>query len=157
MSDHQKIREMLSLAAAGALDSREEDLVMNHLRGCATCSAEAETWKQIGSALRRLPTPQPRASVVERARAQAQVRLNEEFEHRWNRAVLTGLIFFAWVLTVMSWPVFKLVTGGLIGVLDPNFHHVWFLFAAFTATAWIAGGAAAAILSLQQRRERRLA
>jgi hypothetical protein len=71
--------------------------------------------------------------------------------------MLTGLIFFAWVLTVMSWPVFKLVTGGLIGVLDPNFHHVWFLFAAFTATAWIAGGAAAAILSLQQRRERRLA
>lgn len=157
MDEHQKIRELVSLAAAGALEPHEEQLVMQHVRECATCAAEQETWGMIGSALRRLPTPQPRASVVERARAQAQIRLAEEFEHRWNRTVITSLVIFAWVLTVMSWPVFKLVTGGLVGLFDPSFHHLWFAFVGYSATAWIAGGAAAALLSLQSRRERRLA
>jgi anti-sigma factor RsiW len=155
--DHEKIREMLSLAAAGALDPQEEQMVMQHVRGCEACAAEQEKWGMIGSALRRLPTPQPRASVVERARAQAQIRLAEEFEHRWNSMVITSLVAFAWVLTVMSWPIFKLVTGGLVGLFDPSFHHTWFLFVGFTATVWIAGGAAAALLGLQSRRERRLA
>jgi hypothetical protein len=34
---------------------------------------------------------------------------------------------------------------------------VWFAFVGYSATVWIAGGAAAALLSLQNRRERRLA
>ncbi|MGA8036929.1 MAG: zf-HC2 domain-containing protein [Candidatus Acidiferrales bacterium] len=157
MSDHEKIRELLSLAAASALEPQEEQMLMQHLRECESCAAEQETWSMIGSALRRMPTPQPRATVVERARAQAQIRLAEEFEHRWNRTVITSLIVFAWVLTVMSWPVFKLLTVGVVGLFDPNFHHLWFAFAGFTATVWIAGGAAAALLSLQSRRERRLA
>jgi anti-sigma factor RsiW len=157
MYEHQKIRELLALAAAGALEPHEEQIVMQHVRGCQACAVEQETWSMIGGALRRLPTPQPRASVVERARAQAQIRLAEEFEHRWNSAVIASLVGFAWVLTVISWPVFKLVTGGLVGLFDPTFHHTWFLFVGFTATVWIAGGAAAALLGLQSRRERRLA
>jgi len=155
--EHEKIRGLLALAAAGALDEKEEHLVARHLRECEQCSAEQETWSMIGSALRRLPTPQPRASIVERARAQAQIRLAEEFEHRWNSAVIASLVAFAWVLTAMSWPVFKLATGGVAGLFDPQFHHGWFLFLGFTAAAWVAGGAAAALLSLYSRRERRLA
>ena len=155
--EHEKIRGLLALAAAGALDDKEEQLVARHLRECEQCSAELETWSMIGSALRRLPTPQPRASIVERARAQAQIRLAEEFEHRWNSAVIGSLVAFAWVLTAMSWPVFKLATGGVAGLFDPQFHHGWFLFLGFTAAAWVAGGAAAALLSLYSRRERRLA
>jgi anti-sigma factor RsiW len=157
MSEHDKIRELLALAAAGALDEQEEQLVARHLRECAACSAEQETWSMIGSALRRLPTPQPRANVVERARAAAQIRLAEKFEQRWNTTVIACLVAFAWVLTVMSWPVFKLVTGGVAGLFDQQFHHGWFLFVGFTATVWVAGGAAAALLSLYSRRERRLA
>jgi anti-sigma factor RsiW len=157
MSDHQKIQDMLSLAAAGALEQTEEELLLNHLRGCDQCAAEAETWRLLAGGLRRLPTPQPRAIVVERARAQAQIRLFEEFEHRWNQTVIMGLIFFAWVLTLVSWPVFRFVTGGLIGLLDPSFHHLWITFALFTATVWTAGVAAAVVLSVKHRGERRLA
>jgi anti-sigma factor RsiW len=157
MSDHQKIQGMLSLAAAGALEQTEEDIMLNHLRDCETCAAEAETWRLLASGLRRLPTPQPRAIVVERARAQAQIRLFEEFERRWNQTVMMGLIFFAWVLTLVSWPVFRFATGGLIGLLDPNFHHLWITFALFTATVWATGGAAAVVLSVKSRGERRLA
>ena len=155
--EHEKFREMLALAAAGALDEKEEQLVARHLRECETCAAEQEIWSMIGSALRRLPTPQPRASVVERARAQAQIRLAEKFEQRWNTTVIACLVAFAWVLTVMSWPVFKLATGGVAGLFDHQFHQGWFWFVGFTATVWIAGGAAAALLSVYRRRERRLA
>ena len=52
--EHEKIRELLALAAAGALDEKEEQLVTRHLRKCETCAAEQETWSMIGSALRRL-------------------------------------------------------------------------------------------------------
>ncbi|MGC1796627.1 MAG: hypothetical protein WA713_11130, partial [Candidatus Acidiferrales bacterium] len=96
------------------------------------------------------------ALIVERARAQAQIRLSEEFEHRWNRTVMIGLVAFAWLLTLLSWPVVRFVSGGLLAMLDPRFSHTWTVFALFTAAAWAAGGAAAVILSLQ-RRERRLA
>jgi predicted anti-sigma-YlaC factor YlaD len=156
-ASHDKIRGLLALAAAGALDAHEEQIVEQHVRECAACAAEQEKFSLIGGALRRLPTPQPRATVVEHARAQAQIRLAEEFEHRWNRSVIAGLVVLAWVLTAVSWPVFKLVTRGVVGLIDPGFSHTWFAFVAFTATVWIAGGAAAALLSLQNRRERRLA
>lgn len=156
MNDHEKIREMLSLLAAGVLDPYEEKQVMDHLCSCESCGGELEDWKLLAGGLRRLPTPQPRALVVERTRARAQIRLNEELEHRWNRNVMIGLVGFAWLLTLLSWPVVRFVSGGLLAMLDPRFSHTWIVFAVFTAGAWIAGGAAAVILSLQ-RRERRLA
>jgi anti-sigma factor RsiW len=156
MNDHEKIRELLTPLAAGLLEPHEEKQVMDHLRTCESCSVELEDWELLADGLRRLPTPQPRALVVERARAQAQIRMSEEFEHRWNRTVMIGLVVFAWMMTLLSWPVVRFVSGGLLAMLDPRFSHTWIVFAVFTAAAWAAGGAAAVILSLQ-RRERRLA
>ena len=157
MNDHDKIRALLALAAADVLEPGEERLVMDHLRTCDACGAELEKWKLLAGGLRRLPTPQPRALVVERARALAQIRLTEEFEQRWNRGVIIGVLIFAWILTLMSWPVVRLITGGLLGMLDPRFDHAWIVFGVFTTTVWLAGGAAAVLLSMRQRRERRLA
>jgi hypothetical protein len=107
--------------------------------------------------MRRLPTPQPRPLIVERARARAEIRFAEEVENRWHRIVMVGVILFAWALTLMSWPVVRLVSGGLLGMLDPRLNHAWLGFAVFTTVIWMTGGAAAVFLSLQQRRERRLA
>jgi anti-sigma factor RsiW len=157
MNDHEKIRELLTLLPAGVLEPREEKQVLDHLRTCEACSAELEDWKLLAGGLRRLPTPQPRALIVERARAQAQIRLSEEFEHRWNRTVMIGLVGFAWLLTLLSWPVVRFVSGGLLAMLDPRFSHAWIVFGAFTTSVWLAGGAAAVLLSMQHRRERRLA
>jgi anti-sigma factor RsiW len=157
MNDHEKIRALLALAAADVLEPGEEKQLMDHLRSCDSCGAELEKWKLLAGGLRRLPTPQPRALIVERARAQAQIRLTEEFEQRWNRASIIGVIIFAWALTLMSWPLVRFVSGGLLGMLDPRFNHAWIAFGVFTTSVWLAGGAAAVLLSMQQRRERRLA
>jgi len=157
MTEHQKIRELLSLAAADALEPNEDRLVSEHLRSCTDCAAQLEEWRLLAGGLRRLPTPQPRGVVVERARAMAQIRLAEQIEHKWNRAVMFGLITFAWVLTLMSWPVVKFISGGFLSMLDPRFSHTWLVFGVFTTLVWVGGGAAAVLLSMQQRRERSLA
>lgn len=157
MNDHEKIRELLSLSVADALTHAEEEQVMNHVRSCAECSSELDTWRLLAAGMRRLPTPQPRPLIVERARARAEIRFAEEAERRWHRIVMVGVILFAWALTLMSWPVVRLVSGGLLGMLDPRLNHAWLGFAVFTTIIWMTGGAAAVFLSLQQRRERRLA
>ncbi|HXN98366.1 MAG TPA: zf-HC2 domain-containing protein [Candidatus Acidoferrales bacterium] len=157
MNDHEKIRELLALSVADALTPAEEEQVMNHARSCAECSSELDSWRLLAAGLRRLPTPQPRPLIVERARARAELRFAEEAEHRWHRIVMVGVILFAWALTLASWPVVRLVSGGLLGMLDPRLNHAWLGFAVFTTIIWMTGGAAAVFLSLQQRRERRLA
>jgi hypothetical protein len=157
MNDHDKIRELLALSVADALTRAEEEQVMNHARSCAECSSELDSWRLLAAGMRRLPTPQPRPLIVERARARAEIRFAEEAENRWHRIVMIGVILFAWALTLMSWPVVRLVSGGLLGMLDPRLNHAWMGFAVFTTIIWMTGGAAAVFLSLQQRRERRLA
>lgn len=157
MSDHDEIRALLALAAAGALEPDEEDRVAGHIRSCSACAGEAASWQSIAGRLRRLPTPQPPPAVVQRARVMAEARFAEEAEARWQRGVLIFVVTFAWVLTIVSWPLFRLITGGLLDLLDPRLNQTWITFAGFTTLVWLTGGSAAVLLSLRQRRERRLA
>jgi len=157
MNDHEAIRQILSLAAAGALEPGVEQKVAAHVKSCGECAAELEEWRLLAGELRRLPTPQPPAILVERARARAEAKLAEEEEYRWQRGVMIFVVAFAWVLTLMSWPFVRLVSRGLLGMLDPRLNQAWIGFAAFTTIVWLAGGTAAVLLSLRQRRERSLA
>ena len=157
MDSHDKIREMLSLAAAGALEAEEEQRVMNHAASCAECAAELEDWKLLASGLRRLPTPQPRSVIVEGARAAAEVRLEEEAEQRWHRVVMISLMAFAWVLTLASWPLFRIFTGGLLVWFDPRFNRTWLVFAILTGLLWATGGLVAVLLARHRQQERRIA
>ena len=157
MNDHEKIRGLLALAAADALDVRESEQLMQHLRGCAECAAEMDQWQQLARGLRQLPTPQPSADLVQRTCARVEALLAEESEHAWNRNVMLGLIALAWALTMTSWPLVRFATGGVLSFLDPRLNQSWLGFAVFTSLIWLMGGVAAVLLSLHQRRERRLA
>ena len=154
VSEHEKIRELLALAAAGALTSAEEKQVAKHLQSCPACSNELEAWRPIASELRRLPTPQPSSWLVQATLARAAAKLAEQAEHDWNRRVLISVVAFAWVLTIASWPVFHFISERL---LEPQFGDTWIIFAAFSAFGWLAGGVAAVMLGIRQPRERRLA
>jgi anti-sigma factor RsiW len=157
MIAHDELRELLPLAAADGLSPAEEDRVALHIRSCAACAAELESWRLLAGGLRRLPTPQPSPAVVARARARAEERLTQSAENRWQRNVLVFLTLFAWTVTLASWPVFRLVSGGLLSLLDPQLNQAWIRFAGFATFAWLAGGAAAVLLALHRRGERRLA
>jgi anti-sigma factor RsiW len=162
MNEHDKIRELLALAAAGALTSAEEKQVAEHVRSCIACSSELEAWRPIASELRRLPTPQPSSWLVQATLARAEAKLTEQAEHDWNRRVMIVVVAFAWLLTIASWPVFHFVSGRFGSLLEPQFSPTQFSntrisFAAFTALGWLAGGVAAVMLAVQQRGQRRLA
>lgn len=157
MSEHNEIRELLALAAAGALDPGEEDRLARHVQSCSACSSEMDSWRSIARDLRRLPTPQLSAGVVERTRALAEARFTEEAERRWQRGIMVFVVTFAWILTIVSWPVVRLLSGEVLGLLDARLNQTWISFAGVTTLVWLAGGAAAVLLSLRQRRERRLA
>ena len=157
MSEHDKIRELLALAAADALTSAEEKQVAEHVRSCIACSDELEAWQPIASELGRLPTPQPSSWLVQATLARAQAKLIEQAEHDWNRRVIIFVVSFAWLLTIASWPAFHFVSGRFGSSLELQFSYAWIGFAAFTALAWLAGGVAAVMLGIRQRGERRLA
>ncbi len=141
MNEHDTIRELLALAAAGALTRAEEQRVAEHVRSCVACSNELEAWRPIASELRRLPTPQPSPWLAQATLARAEAKLTEQAEHEWNRRVLIAVVAFSWLLTIASRAVFQ----------------TWISFAAFTALGWLAGAVAAVMLAVHQRGERRLA
>jgi len=155
MSDHDKIRELLPMAAAGALDPEEQQRVDGHVRECAACAAELDDWQLLAGGLRRLPTPQPSSALIERTRARAEWQLATQAEHRWDQRMLIFLVLFGWTVAVASWPVVRLLSGGLLGWLEPGFGRTWIGLAGYTALLWLTGGIAAAMLALRHRRERR--
>jgi len=156
MSEHDTIRELLALAAAGALTPAEEQRVAEHVRSCIACSNELEAWRPIARELRRLPTPQPSSWLVQATLARAEATLAEQAEQDWNRRALIGVVAFSWLLTLASWAVFHEVSERFGSMLAPQFSHPWIGFA-FMALEWLAGAAAAVVLAVHQRDERRLA
>lgn len=157
MSEHDRVRELLALAAADALTSAEEKQVAEHVRSCASCSNELDAWRPIASELRRLPTPQPPSWLVQATLARAKAKLAEQAEHDWNRRVMIFVVALSWLLAIASWALFHVVSERFGRLLGPEFSHTWISFGAFTALGWLAGGVAAAMLAVRQRGERRLA
>jgi hypothetical protein len=157
MSEHDNVRELLALAAAGALTAAEEKQVAEHVRSCVSCSKELDAWRTIATELRRLPTPQPSSWLLQATLARAEAKLADEAEHVWNRQVIIFVVTLAWLLTIASWPVFDFVSPYFGSLLGPQFVHTWIGFAAFTALGWLAGAVAAVMLAVRHRGERRLA
>ena len=123
MNEHDKIRELLALAAADALTSAEEKQVAEHVRSCIACSNELEAWRPIASELRRLPTPQPSSWLVQSTLARAEAKFTEQAEHDWNHRLMIVVVAFAWLLTIASWPVFPFVSGRFGSLLEPQLSH----------------------------------
>lgn len=157
MTEHGEIRELLSLAAAGALGADEDRRLAVHLRSCSACAAELASWQAIGAELRRIPTPQAPAMLVARTIARAQMRFAEESDRRSERKALALVIVFSWVFVALSWPVAQLLGHGWMSLFGLGFAQGWKNFAVFTAFCWIAGAAAAILLAMRRDRERRLA
>ena len=156
MSEHDKVRELLALAAADALTSAEEKQVAEHVRSCTACANELQAWRPIASELRRLPTPLPSSWLVQATLARAEAKLADQAEHDWNRRVMIFVVALSWLLTIATWAVFRVMSERFGGLLGPEFSHTWINFGAFTALEWLAGSVAAVMLAIRQRGERRL-
>lgn len=157
MNGHDKFRDLLSLAAAGVLDAKEESQLASHVRVCADCAANLSRLQQLGEDLRRIPTPQISDAVVERSIALARIRLTQESDRRTERRIVTLVVVFSWMFVAISWPLAQLLAHGWQSLLGFSFEQGWENFAVFTAICWLAGAAAAILLAMRRSRERRLA
>ena len=157
MSEHDAIRKLLTLAAAEALDEKEQHRVSEHLRKCTECRRELDGLTQMTGALRRIPTPQPSAALLARVRDAAERKLREESERTWDYRAVAFLLLFSWTLTLAGWPVMKFVAGDVFELVGIAQSKTWLWLAGYTVAGWLAAGVAAVVLGLRQRALRRLA
>jgi len=66
MTEHESVRQLLALSAAGLLDAGEERLVREHVGQCAQCAANLDDYLALSAGLSELPAPHPSADLVSR-------------------------------------------------------------------------------------------
>jgi anti-sigma factor RsiW len=153
MSGH--LSELLPLAAAGALDAREQAQLAAHLGVCEACAREAAAWRDVALGLGQLPASRPSRALVARTVEAVEVLLAERAERAWNRAALGFLVAFAWTLAVVAWLLVDLVRGELALRLGSALAPTAAWYAAYVVTGWLTAGAAAVLLGRGAREEGR--
>ena len=157
MNEHESIRELLALAAAGALEEKEQRELDRHLAACSACNAELDVFRGLAASLKRMPTPQAPPMLVERTRSRVALELAAMAERRKSHWVMAFLLLFTWTVTLVTWPIVRLLSDGVLSWLDLSFNQTWFGLAGYTALGWLTAGVAGAVLGLRRRREGRFA
>ncbi|HMF89449.1 MAG TPA: zf-HC2 domain-containing protein [Candidatus Angelobacter sp.] len=155
MNQHDDIRDLLTLAAAGALDAAEQRSVAEHLRQCAGCRAELESWQRLTGALEALPTPQAPLGLVERTRRQLEARVSVQAERSRKRALLVWLTVLGWASTLLTWPLFQLLGGRIAGALDLSSQGLNQVWIGYLVASWTIGVVAAGLLGQRHQQEGR--
>jgi anti-sigma factor RsiW len=155
MSEHETVRDLLALAAAGALSPEDQLRVDRHSRACPECLRQIEVWRSYASELRSLPQPVVPNHLLQRTQARlAQEQLKVD-ERRSSGLVLVFLSLFGWVLSFAIWLMVRLSTGGMAivnaEILRPD---LWSLI--WTVFVWASGVAAVVMLAKHQREWRRV-
>ena len=117
MNNHDELRDLLPLAAAGVLSEEEAGAVRRHIAQCASCARELESWERIAPDLTRLPSPTVPPWLAQRTINRIRQSREAAHERRWNNLVFAFLIAFSWALPIASWPIANLVTGELTAVV----------------------------------------
>jgi anti-sigma factor RsiW len=152
--EHKTLRDLLGLAAAGALDAGEQQRVDEHLRECSECQAEFQAWTKITGSLRDMPAPQIPAGLVARTRARMESARAAKAE-RWRHQIILGcLVLFAWIVTLLSFPLLRIAGNGLAGLLHMSTSDVNTWVALYLLLGWIGTGVAAGLLGLRRQNER---
>jgi anti-sigma factor RsiW len=152
--EHKVLHELLSLAAAGALDAGEQQRIDEHLRECSECQKEFQAWSRITGSLRDMPAPQAPAGLVARTRARMENARAAKAE-RWRHQIILGcLVLFAWIVTLLSFPVLRMAGNGLAELLHMSTSDVSTWVALYVLLGWIGTGVAAGLLGLRRQNER---
>jgi len=146
MNEHESIRAMLPLAAAGLLSADELRRVEQHARTCEDCRKDQETWSVYAQGLRKLPQPSASAGLMERTRARIIQEQAVAAGRRRQSWLLGALVVFGWTSSLAFWVVARALTGGVFTVMGVNLVNgvAWSLGS--TVLAWTTAAAAAIML-----------
>lgn len=145
MNEHNEIRNLLALAAAGALEPDEQAKLDAHLRECDKCAAQLASFSNIATALGKLPPAYPSLGLAARTRARVTAEIAERAERQRHHLLLALLICFGWVLTLATFFLgrhFASVLAQIVGV-SPT----WFVDG-FISYAFLSALASAALAGL---------
>jgi anti-sigma factor RsiW len=87
--NHDAIRALLALSAAGLLDPDAERQVREHARDCPACTAEVASLGQLAAGLCTLPAPQPPPDLL--ARTQARVAADRDRREAYRLSIAAAL------------------------------------------------------------------
>jgi hypothetical protein len=115
--------------------------------------------EELGAELRRLRTPMPHPTLVDRVRRLAHLELAGRADEKLNRLVLVFLLVFSWTVALAGFLAVRVVASGTVSVLGlaalQGSSLSWSV--AYFAAAWITGAALFVILGLHYRKQRRIA
>jgi len=140
MSDHDTVRELLALSAAGVLDASEERLVREHAHQCAACAAELEEFAALSTGLSALPSPLPPTDLVRRTSALLAV----EADRRQGARLAGSAAVFAFAFVLLIGQALRVVVGDSAAL-------AWLGWAAISS---VLGTASALVLASRRRFER---
>ena len=141
MSDHEHVRQLLALSAAGLLDAGEERLVREHARQCTACAAELEEFAALSAGLSALPAPQPPADLVQRTAA----LLTAEADRRQGAIFAGAAGIFACACVLLIAQILRMLAGDTAAL-------VWLVWVGISS---VLGTASAMLLASRRRLERR--
>jgi hypothetical protein len=151
MSEHESIRRLLAMAAAGAVTNEEHARVHRHVRECDVCRRELEAWSAYTRGLGSLPQPVVPVGLVERTKRRIMQEQAAAAERRQNALALAFLTLFAWIVGVSGWFILRLLTGGDVRIIGSNILDAATWAVVSTALGWVTAGAAALLISKTHR------
>ena len=152
--DHDQIRSLLPLAAAGALSPDELKAVMEHAAVCESCRREWDVWGSYATGLRQLPQPALPKDLFARTYRRVLQERSDSLERRQNGWMIGALGLLSWVSSFVAWIAMRAWTGGTLDVFGTNLVDIgpWFLIS--TLLTWITAGSAAVALGNQRHTRR---
>jgi len=155
MSEHEAMRELLALAAAGVLDAGDQRRLAAHGQECSACRRELEIWSAYADGLHALPQPPLPAQLVERTRARILQERATVADRRWDDLMLGALALFAWTVGLSFWFLLRVFTGGALMIMGTNLVQLGTWSVASTVLVWLTAAAAALALGRRRRELRR--
>jgi predicted anti-sigma-YlaC factor YlaD len=140
MSDHESVRHLLALSAAGLLEAGEERLVREHVRECARCAAKLDDYATLSAGLSALPCPLPLPDLLRRT----NTLVAAELDRRQGAAFAGGAAIFALVFVLLIGLALRIVAGDTAAL-------VWLAWALVSS---VSGAASALVLASRRRLER---
>ena len=142
MSEHESVRQLLALSAAGLLDAGEERLVREHVRQCARCAAKLDDYATLSAGLSALPCPLPLADLLRRTNSLVAA----EVDRRQGAAFAGAAAIFALAFVLLIGQTLRMVAGDSAAL-------AWLVWAVISS---MLGTASAIVLASRRRLERRI-
>jgi len=151
MNEHETVRDLLGLAAAGVLDPNEQLRVERHVRECNACREEMDAWKVYASGLHQMPQPPVAAFLAERTQIRVLREREIRTQRRHNILVLASLSLLGWSWSLALWLLLRLLMGGAMVVMQTHVLRpdIWALTG--TLLVWASAAIGAALLAKRRR------